>query len=100
MSTDYEFVEGYPTAETVHRAYVDTDVHRAVQAYKFFYPTVSGAAIVKGNEQIGLVPNKVSASWIAGPSSLSSPPTRTRRTARCYSTSGSARSSSNSNPVR
>ncbi len=31
----------------------------AIQAYKFFYPTVSGAAIVKGNEEIGLVPNKV-----------------------------------------
>src|ERR1700754_3208166 len=39
--------------------YDEADLHRAVQAYKFFYPTVSGAAIIKGNEEIGLVPNQV-----------------------------------------
>ena len=43
----------------VQQAYDDADLARAIQAYKFFYPTVSGAAIVKGNEQIGVVPNKV-----------------------------------------
>jgi hypothetical protein len=51
--------DGRPAAETVHRAYDDADLSRAIAAYKFFYPTVSGAAIVKGNEQIGVVPNKV-----------------------------------------
>jgi hypothetical protein len=50
---------GRPAAETVQRAYDDADLSRAIAAYKFFYPTVSGAAIVKGNEQIGVVPNKV-----------------------------------------
>ena len=53
------FDKGHPTADTVQRAYDDADLTRAIQAYKFFYPTVSGAAIVKGNEQIGVVPNKV-----------------------------------------
>lgn len=58
-SRDYAFEIGHPTADTAQRAYDDADLDRAIQAYKFFYPTVSGAAIVKGNEQIGLVPNKV-----------------------------------------
>ncbi len=31
------------------QAYDDADLERAIQAYKFFYPTVSGAAIVRGN---------------------------------------------------
>ncbi|WP_020469483.1 DUF1254 domain-containing protein [Zavarzinella formosa] len=50
---------GFPAADDVQRAYDEADLNRAVQAYKFFYPTVSGAAIVKGNEEIGVVPNKV-----------------------------------------
>jgi hypothetical protein len=50
--------------------YDDTDLHRAVQAYRFFYPTVSGAAIVKGNEELGLVPNKVFGILDCGPEQL------------------------------
>ena len=55
----YAFERGFPTSETTQHAYDDADLERAIQAYKFFYPTVSGAAIVRGNEQIGLAPNKV-----------------------------------------
>jgi hypothetical protein len=44
MATKFE--RGYPTPETVEKAYDDADSNRAVQAYRFFYPTVSGAAIV------------------------------------------------------
>jgi len=55
----YAFDRGFPTTDTMTQAYDDADLNRAIQAYKFFYPTVSGAAIVRGNEQIGLVPNKV-----------------------------------------
>lgn len=50
--------------------YDDADLHRAVQAYKFFYPTVSGAAIVKGNEQSGLVRNKIFGILDCGPEQL------------------------------
>jgi len=56
---DYAFVGGYPTPETVQQAYDDADLNRAIQAYRFFYPTVSALAIYKGNEAIGLVPNQV-----------------------------------------
>ena len=57
--SQYEFQRGFPLGDTAQHAYDDADLNRAVQAYRFFYPTVSGAAIVKGNEEIGVVPNKV-----------------------------------------
>jgi hypothetical protein len=56
---EYEFVGGYPTPDTIRKAYDDADLNRAIEAYKFFYPTVSGHAIFIGNEKIGIVPNKV-----------------------------------------
>jgi len=56
---DYSFVGGYPTRETVRKAYDDADLNRAVQSYRFFYPTVSGLAIYEGNEASGLVPNQI-----------------------------------------
>lgn len=55
----YAFKGGFPTDDTVRQAYDDADLERAIQAYKFFYPTVSGAAIVRGNAQIGVIANKV-----------------------------------------
>jgi hypothetical protein len=36
----YKFAGGYPTPETVRRAYDEADLNRAVQAYRFFYPSV------------------------------------------------------------
>ena len=59
MAKRYAFKQGHPSKETARAAYDDADLNRAIQAYKFFYPTVSGAAIIKGNGEIGLVPNKV-----------------------------------------
>jgi hypothetical protein len=55
----YAFERGFPVGRTMQQAYDDADLNRAIQAYRFFYPTVSGAAIVKGNQDIGVVPNKV-----------------------------------------
>jgi hypothetical protein len=59
MSEPYEFVGGYPTPETVKRAYDEADYNRAVQAYRFFYPSVSIMATWKGNLRAGMVANKV-----------------------------------------
>lgn len=56
---EYAFRGGYPSPETSQRAHDETDLNRAVEAYKFFYPTVSGAAMFKGNDKLGIVPNKV-----------------------------------------
>jgi hypothetical protein len=55
----YEFVGGYPTPETVRRAYDEADLNRAVQAYRFFYPSVSIMATWKANLRSGMVANKV-----------------------------------------
>ena len=55
----YTFKNGFPTQETLERAYNEADLNRAIEAYRFFYPTVSGAAIFKGNARIGIVPNRV-----------------------------------------
>jgi hypothetical protein len=37
----------------------DADLNRAVQAYRFFFPTVSGLAIFKGDEAVGVTANQV-----------------------------------------
>ena len=55
----YEFKGGYPTPETIRRAYDDADLARAVQAYKFFYPTVSFEGTWRGNLREGAVANSV-----------------------------------------
>lgn len=56
---DYAFQGGYPTAETVRGAYDDADLNRAVHAYRFFYPTVSSAAIFEETIRTGARPNRV-----------------------------------------
>ena len=45
---EYTFKGGFPTTETIQRAYDDADFCRAIEAYKFFYPTVSIAGTWKG----------------------------------------------------
>jgi hypothetical protein len=44
----YTFVGGFPTPETAQRAYDDADLNRAIQAYRFFYPSVSMAGLFNG----------------------------------------------------
>jgi hypothetical protein len=55
----YEFLNGYPTPETIQRAYYEADLGRAIEAYRFFYPSVSIMATWKGNLNAGMVPNEV-----------------------------------------
>jgi hypothetical protein len=59
MTGAHEFKSCDPTARTVHQAYDDADLARAIQAYKFFCPTVSIAATWNGNARAGLKPNTV-----------------------------------------
>ncbi len=56
---NYKFINGYPTSETVKKAYDEADSNRALMLYKFFYPTVSIYGTWNGNIKAGLVPNKV-----------------------------------------
>ena len=39
----YVFERGFPLGNTTPKAYDDNDLNRAIEAYKFFYPTVSGS---------------------------------------------------------
>ena len=55
----YRFQGGYPTSETAQKGQDAVDLNRAIHAYRIFYPTVSGVAIFKGDEKLGVVPNKV-----------------------------------------
>lgn len=50
---------GFPASDESQRMYDEADLNRATQAYRFFYPTVSGAAILRGNADIGVVDNTV-----------------------------------------
>ena len=56
MSSDarYRFVGGYPSSETISLAYDEADLNRAVHAYRFFYASVSGLAIFRGNQVLGI----------------------------------------------
>lgn len=56
-TSQYEFIGGYPTLETIQRAYDDADLNRAIHAYKVFFQAVSGAAIARGNAAVGILPN-------------------------------------------
>lgn len=57
-TADYVQERGFPTPEMAQAAYDDADLNRAIQAYRFFYPTVSGLAIFKGFERVGGIANQ------------------------------------------
>lgn len=59
MDERYEFQGGYPTPNTVRNAYDAADLVRAIQAYKFFHPTVSFEGTWRGNLAEGAVANRV-----------------------------------------
>jgi len=62
----YEFNLGYPTAGTIKLAYNNTDLNRAIESYKFFYPTMINEAMMQvmppGNKS-----NPVGIKLVAGP---------------------------------
>jgi hypothetical protein len=53
------FPGGFPAPEIIQKAYDEADLNRAVQMYRIFYPTVSGAAIFKGSIKAGVIPNRL-----------------------------------------
>jgi hypothetical protein len=69
-SLRYEFKGGYPTSETIQKAYDDADLSRAIEAYKFFYPTVSFEATWRGNLREGAVANQIFALLEGTPNQL------------------------------
>lgn len=55
----FRFINGYPADATIQKVYDEADLNRAIQCYRFFYPTVSMKATWEGNLSIGMVPNKI-----------------------------------------
>jgi hypothetical protein len=100
MSEPYQFAGGYPTPETVERAFAEADLNRAVSAYRFFYPTVSFEATWRGNLSGGVVPNKVFPLLEARRGSWCSRPTPTRPIPRWRSICRPARSCWNCRQAR
>jgi hypothetical protein len=66
----YVFEGGFPTPETVQRAYDDADLNPAVQAYRFFFPTVSGLATFKATRPSGSPLTRRSGCWTPNRSRL------------------------------
>ena len=58
-----KFRGGYPVGNTARDAYDALDFNRAVAAYRFFYPSVSGAAIFDGMKNVNVIPN-VTFGWM------------------------------------
>jgi hypothetical protein len=75
LASSYAFVGGYPTPETIQQAYDGSDLIRAIEAYKFFYPTVSILGTWMGNIEAGAVPNKVLLVLHSRPEQIVFPPT-------------------------
>src|SRR4051812_7763029 len=48
------FKRGYPSAETAEILYDQEELHRAIEAYRFFYATVSMEAVFNGGREIGI----------------------------------------------
>jgi hypothetical protein len=63
----YSFSHGYPSADAAAKAIDDTDFGRAVQAYKFWYPTISNEGIFQGNRDAGINDNEAVGIAAAGP---------------------------------
>ena len=54
----HAFRGGYPTAQGAQRAQDEQDLQRAVQSYRFFYPTVSMEGVFQGTRNAGVTDNR------------------------------------------
>jgi hypothetical protein len=66
-ASGYDFAQGYPTPDAAQQAHNDADFQRAVQAYRFWYPTVSAEGIFQGGRDIGIQDNIGGNMGAAGP---------------------------------
>ncbi len=58
QTAGYAFERGYPKADAARKASDDALFSRAVQAYRFWYPTVSAEGIMNGNRALGIQDNQ------------------------------------------
>lgn len=63
----YELDHAYPTPSTIDRVRDEQDLQRAIQSYRFFYPSVSAEAIFNGPREHGIEDNQALMVLAAGP---------------------------------
>jgi len=64
----YAFERGFPAPEAAQRLHDEEDFERAVQAYQFFFPTISLEAVFQGVRDAGVADNKGAIVLSGGPS--------------------------------
>ena len=69
-TTSYAFERGFPVPDTAQRVHDEEDFERAVQAYKFFYPTISQEGIFQGMRDLGLQDNHGALLFACGPKNV------------------------------
>jgi len=67
MTVAMEFEAGFPAARSAGQAQREQDLRRALEAYHFFYPTVSMAGIVRGTRASGAADNEAAMMLMARP---------------------------------
>jgi hypothetical protein len=68
MTNTVDFELGFfPAPRTAHETHGEQDLRRALEAYHFFYPTVSMEAIFRGTRKSGAVDNETAMMIIAQP---------------------------------
>jgi hypothetical protein len=70
MTTDLAFPNGYPAAKSAATAQAGQELRRALEAYHFFFPTVSMEGIIRGSRATGAVDNQSALMVVAQPRHL------------------------------
>jgi len=66
-SNSYQFKNGFPVGETASQIYYNSDLRRAVEAYKIFLPTLATEAVFQQMENAGAVYNTKGTVMAQGP---------------------------------
>jgi hypothetical protein len=67
MTVTVDYQAGFPAPASASAAHGAQDLRRALEAYHFFYPTVSMEAIMRGTRRAGAVDNRSAMSVVAQP---------------------------------
>jgi len=67
VTTVVDFELGFPAPRAALDAHEEQDLRRALEAYHFFYPTVSMEGIMHGTREAGVTDNEVAQMFVAQP---------------------------------
>jgi hypothetical protein len=65
--TNYTFSRGFPTGDTAKAIYKNSDLRRAIEAYKTFLPTLATEAVIQQMIAAGAKPNEIGIVMAQGP---------------------------------